>query len=85
MLLNKVNCIVTNADMKKMTDGTDYCAVGILCLDDGQKFDVSCRDAEIYSKLKAMSKASLDLALTNSKYGLKLNIIHLLAVGDRIA
>lgn len=84
MIINEVEVLVTNANMKKMQDNTDYCAVGILSLDDGQKYDVSVRDADIYFQIKPMTKITVNLELTNSKYGMKLSIKELLEVGHKI-
>lgn len=77
MILKSVDVLVTNASLKKLQDGTDYCAVGILSLDDGQKFDLSVRDPEVYSTIVPMTKAICDLSVTNSKYGIKLNILNI--------
>ena len=75
MIIKNVEVLITNAKMKKMSDNTVYCACGILSLDDGQKFDVSIRDENIYSKISVMAKAKCDMEITNSKYGIKLNLI----------
>lgn len=42
--------------MKKLQDNTDYCEVGLLSLDDGQKFDLSVPEQSIYSELVPMTK-----------------------------
>lgn len=84
MLINKVNMLVTNVTMKKLQDNTDYCAVGLLSLDDGQKYDISVREPELYFKLKPMVKVILNLELTNSKYGMKLSIRDIVEVGSTI-
>lgn len=85
MLLNKVNMLITNVDMKEMQqDHSVYASVGLLSMDDGQKFDVSVRDKEIYSILIPFTTANLNLALMNSKYGLKLNIMGVNEVGQHI-
>lgn len=84
MIIKNVDMLVTNADLKKGQDNTDYCAVGLLSLDDGQKFDVTVREAETYIQLKPMTKITLDLQLTNSKYGMKLSINDIIKVGEFI-
>lgn len=84
MFIKNVDLLVTNMAMKKMQDNTDYCAVGILSLDDGQKFDLSVREEEVYSKLKPMTKVKVHLDLTNSKYGMKLNIKQIIEIGTAI-
>lgn len=85
MFIKNANMLVTNAGMKKkQSDNTDYCAVGLLSLDDGQKFDVSVKDSSIYMKLVPMSKVIVDLALTNSKYGLGLSVVDVVNTGEMI-
>lgn len=85
MIIKKVTMLVTNMAMKKMQDNTtEYCAVGLLSLDDGQKFDLSVREYEVYSKLSPMTKVILNLDLTNSKYGIKLSIKDIIEVGTAI-
>ena len=79
MIIKGADVLITNANMKKMSDNTEYCSVGILTIDDGQKFDVSVRDANLYKDIKPMTKAKCDMELTNSKYGLKLTITKLVA------
>lgn len=84
MLIKDALMLVTNADMGKLQDHTEYCRVGLLSLDDGQKFDVSVREKEIYSQLKPMIKVKLNLDLTNSKYGMKLGIKDIVEIGKAI-
>lgn len=84
MIINNVEMLVTNTGMKKLQDNTDYCAIGLLSMDDGVKYDVTVRDPEIYFQLKPMTKVMLNLELTNSKYGMKLSIKDLLEVGNAI-
>lgn len=84
MIIYKVNMLVTNVAMKKLQDNTDYCAVGLLSLDDGQKFDISVRDQDIIKNIAPMTKVTVNLELTNSKYGIKLGIKDLLEVGNAI-
>lgn len=84
MLIKNANMLVTNTGMKEMQDHTIYCAVGLLSMDDGQKYDISVREKEIYEKLKPMTKVKVHLDLTNSKYGMKLNIKEIVEIGTAI-
>lgn len=84
MLIRDAQMLVTNADMSEMQDHTIYCRVGLLSLDDGQKFDVSVREPEKYSALKPMTKVKLNLTLSNSKYGIRLGIQDIVEVGKAI-
>jgi hypothetical protein len=84
MIIKKVTMLVTNAAIKKAQDNTEYCAVGLLDLEEGQKFDISVREPEVYFQLKPMTKVTVDLDLSNSKYGMKLSIKNLVEVGNAI-
>ena len=84
MLINKVPMLITNTAMKKSQDNSDYCAVGVLSMDDGQKYDITVRDPEIYFQLKPMTKVVLNLELSNSKYGMKLIVKNILEIGNTI-
>lgn len=84
MTIKKITMLVTNMSMKKMQDNSDYCALGLLSLEDGQKFDLSVRDSDIYTKLNPMTKVVLNLDLTNSKYGMKLTIKDIVEIGVAI-
>jgi hypothetical protein len=84
MIINKVEMLVTNSSMKKAQDNTTYCSVGVLSLDDGQKYDISVREPELYTRLHPMTKVVLNLDLANSKYGMKLSIKDIVEVGSTI-
>lgn len=84
MTIKEMTMLVTNTGMKKMQDNTEYCAVGLLSLEDGQKFDLSVREKDIYSKLIPLTKVTVNLDLTNSKYGMKLNIKDIVKIGVAI-
>ena len=84
MLIKGASMLVTNTGMKKGQDNTEYCAVGVLSLDDGQKYDITIREPNIYSQLKPMVKVILDLELLNSKYGMKLSVKDIVEVGKAI-
>jgi hypothetical protein len=84
MEIKKAIMLVTNIAIKKLQqDNSEYAAVGLLSMD-GQKFDISVRDYEIYSKLSPMTKVVLNLDLTNSKYGIKLSIKDIIEIGNAI-
>lgn len=84
MLINKVSMLITNTAMRKGQDNTDYCAVGVLSLDDGQKYDITVREPELYFQLRPMTKVILNLELSNSKYGMKLSVKDVVEVGSSI-
>lgn len=84
MTIKKCNLLVTNTAMKEMQDRTKYMSVGLLSLEDGQKFDISIRDETIYTKIVPMTKIVADLDLTNSKYGMKLSVKEIVTIGAAI-
>lgn len=84
MIIKDVQMLVTNTDMAELQDHTIYCRVGLLSMDDGQKFDVSVRDKGIYEILKPLTKVKFNLDVTNSKYGIKIGIKDVLEVGKAI-
>lgn len=84
MIINHVPMLVTNTAMKRDQEKNDYCTVGLLSLDDGQKYDISVREPEIYIQLKPMTKVTLNMDLTNSKYGMKLSIKEIVELGNSI-
>lgn len=84
MIIDNIDMLVTNADLKKGQDNSDYCLVGLLSLDDGQKYDVIVRDPEKYFQLKPLTKITLNLQITNGKYGIKLYINDIVNIGEAI-
>lgn len=87
MLINKVTMLVTSVEMKerKVDAGMiPYAAVGLVSMDDGKPFTVTVSEKEIYTALKPFSPTSLNLALNDSKYGLKLSIVGVNEVGAHI-
>lgn len=85
MTIKKITMLVTNVDLGKLPDHTEYARVGLLSLEDGQKFDVSCREPEIYNKLKPLNTATMNLDLSNSKYGMKLSILEVISTDKGLA
>lgn len=75
MIVQRVDVLILNVDMKKNKDNVPYASVGIVTVDDQQKFDVMVRDASIYETIKPMTKTVCDLQLTNSQYGMRLSVL----------
>lgn len=81
----KSNVLVSSVDMKvKKNDNSAYAQIGILSVDDGQKYDVSVSDSNIYNVLKPMTMCEMVLQVLNSQYGMRLAIIQVLTVGNSI-
>ena len=84
-MLTKNKMLVTNIEMKEATkDRSIYAAVGLLSMDDGQKFDVTIRDEKIYNILQPMNIYEMGLQLSNSQYGLRLQVVQLSSSGTSI-
>lgn len=83
-MLTKNKMLVTNIEMKQTKDRVPYAAVGLLSMDDGQKFDVSIRDEKIYNTLQQMNIYEMGLQLSNSQYGLRLQVVQLSSTGTSI-
>lgn len=74
MKINNVNVLVTKVEPKKNKEGSDYISISFLDLGSGDNFLVISKDIE-YMRLKQMEKYKIDLELSSSKYGLKLELI----------
>lgn len=85
MLINDVTMLVTNATVKKLDDGKEYARVGLLSMDDGQKFELTVYDQEVYSKLAPMTIATMDVGFISSKGIIKMVIDSISEYGKTIA
>ncbi len=83
-MLIKNKMLVTNMEMKETKDRIPYAATGLLCMDDGQKFDVSIRDDKIYKMLQPMNMYDLGMQLSNSQYGMRLQVTQIVSNGTAI-
>lgn len=83
-MLIKNKMLVTNLEMKETKDRIPYAATGLLSMDDGQKFDVSIRDDKIYKMLQAMNIYDLGMQLSNTQYGMKLQVTQIISNGTAI-
>lgn len=80
----KSKVMITNIDMRELQDHTIYAAVGVLSMDDGQKFDISVRDKVMYEALTPFQIIDGVFNLSNSKYGLKLSLSAVTNWGEKI-
>lgn len=77
MKLTNIDVLVTKIEVKENKDGKGYLIINLLDLVTGDNFQVINRDLELLGKLKTMTKYKIDFDLTNTKYGLKLDIARL--------
>lgn len=74
MKINKIDMLCTKIDVKENKEGNKYLMISLLDLVSGDTFDILSKEIELLSKLKPMTKVKVNLNLSSSKYGLKLEI-----------
>lgn len=74
MKISKIDMLCTKIDVKENKEGNKYLMIGLLDLVSGDTFDILSKDIELLSKLRPMTKVKVNLNLSSSKYGLKLEI-----------
>ena len=85
MLINKVKVLVLSVEIKeKKDDHSKYAMVGMSTVDDGKVFNISVQEKELYSVLTPFTPATVNLSLTDSKYGLRLAMVSVSEVGTHI-
>ena len=75
MKINKAEVIITKSELKKSSKGEAYLSIDFLDMSSGDGFNVISKNIELMSKVKQMCKYVINLNLTSSKYGLKLDIV----------
>lgn len=78
MKINGIDMLCTKMDIKENKEGNKYLMISLLDLVSGDNFDILSKDIELLSKLKPMTKVKVNLNLSSSKYGLKLEIADIL-------
>lgn len=74
MLIKNVEILATKLEIKESKNNNKYLMITFIDLLTGDVFEVIEKDLQLLSNLKVMNKYVVDLQLTSSKYGLKLNI-----------
>lgn len=75
MKIKNARLLVLAVNEKKLQDGSQYWQVSAADSDgDGQNYQISVRDKDMAAKIKPMTVAVFDIAVQNSKYGMKLVI-----------
>lgn len=78
MKINGIDMLCTKMDIKENKEGNKYLMISLLDLVSGDNFDILSKDIELLSKLKPMTKVKVNLNLSSSRYGLKLEIADIL-------
>lgn len=74
MKLNNVEVLCTKIEARTNKDGGNYLLIDLLDIASGDSFNIMTKNIEFMSKLKAMTKYTVTLNLTSSRYGLKLDL-----------
>lgn len=75
MKINNIDVLITKIDIKEKKDSKEkYLMISFLDMATGDVFEVLEKDLDYLSKIKQMQKYKIDLELSSSKYGLKLEI-----------
>ena len=76
MRINNIDVLITKIDIKEKKDSKEkYLMISFLDMATGDVFEVLEKDLEYLSKINQMQKYKVDLNLSSSKYGLKLEIV----------
>lgn len=74
MKLNNLEVLCTKIEVKANKEGNNYLLIDLLDIGSGDNFNIMSKNIELMSKLKPMTKYSVTLNLTSSRYGLKLDL-----------
>lgn len=74
MKLNNVEVLCTKIEVRANKEGNNYLLIDLLDIGSGDNFNIMSKNIELMSKLRAMTKYSVVLNLTSSRYGLKLDL-----------
>lgn len=76
MRINNIDVLITKIDVKEKKDSKEkYLMISFLDMATGDVFEVLEKDLEYLSKIKQMEKYKVDLNLSSSKYGIKLELV----------
>ena len=75
MKINNIDILITKVEIKEKKESKEkYLYINFLDLATGDLFEVIEKDLEYLSKVKPMQKYKVNLMLSSSKYGLKLEL-----------
>lgn len=78
MKLSNIEVLVTKVEVKEKKESKEkYLMLSLLDLGAGDVFDIIEKDISYLSTIKAMQKYKIDLNLSSSKYGLRLELIEI--------
>ena len=75
MKINNIDILITKVEIKEKKERKEkYLYINFLDMMTGDLFEVIEKDLEYLSKVKPMQKYKVNLSLSSSKYGLKLEL-----------
>ena len=74
MKISKKDILVTSCDLGKNKQDQAYVNLQFIDMENGMSYQIISKDIDLMNKVKKMTKYKVDLELTSSKYGLKLDI-----------
>lgn len=74
MKIESIDVLVAKVELKKNAKSEAYLLIDFLDIESGDSFNVMSKEIELMQKLQPMTKYTISLSLTNSKFGLRLGI-----------
>ena len=74
MKINNIDVLVTKVELKKNQKGEAYILIDLLDLASGDSFNIMSKDLELMKALSHMNKYKVDLILSSSKFGLRIEL-----------
>lgn len=76
MKIANIDVLATKIEVKEKKDSKEkYLMISLLDMSSGDVFELLEKDIEYLSKISAMQRYIVDLNLSSSKYGLKLELL----------
>lgn len=76
MKINNIDVLITKTDIKEKKDSKEkYLMISFLDMATGDVFEILEKDLEYLSKINQMQKYKIDLNLSSSKYGLRIELV----------
>ena len=85
MKINKVDMLVAKIESKTSSkDNKEYAMVNLISIPEGDSFQIIEKDMTRITQLTPFTKIKVNLNLTSSQYGLKIDIDDILEIGESL-
>jgi len=74
MKIKQVEVLVTKVDLKKNQKGEAYILIDLLDMESGDSFNIMSKDLDLMKAISQMNKYKVDLILSSSRFGLRLEL-----------